>query len=143
MIGEGCDLGDKVTVKQCSIGKGCQIGAKSKLNNCVLMDYTIIGERCVTAVYLRLSTSDTVLHIITTLICLFILYWSVCIPCLLVPLTNICRISSRNSCTIQNTVLSAGCVVENNCNINECNVGCGAKIAAGSKIKSESISSAT
>lgn len=45
MIGEGCELGDKVTVKQCSIGKGCQIGAKSKLNNCVLMDYTIIGER--------------------------------------------------------------------------------------------------
>ena len=45
VIGEGCELGDKVTVKQCSIGKGCQIGAKSKLNNCVLMDYTIIGER--------------------------------------------------------------------------------------------------
>jgi carbonic anhydrase/acetyltransferase-like protein (isoleucine patch superfamily) len=45
VIGEACELGDKVTVKQCSIGKGCQIGAKSKLNNCVIMDYTIIGER--------------------------------------------------------------------------------------------------
>ena len=45
MIGEGCDLGDKVTVKQCSIGKGSQIGAKSKLNNCIIMDHTIIGER--------------------------------------------------------------------------------------------------
>ena len=61
MIGEGCDLGDKVTVKQCSIGKGCQIGAKSKLNNCVLMDYTIIGERCVTVptCYMRHSLPTT------------------------------------------------------------------------------------
>ena len=47
VIGESCELGDKVTVKQSCIGKGCQIGAKSKLNNCVVMDYTIIGERCV------------------------------------------------------------------------------------------------
>ena len=45
MIGESCELGDKVTVKQSCIGKGCQIGAKSKLNNCVVMDYAIIGER--------------------------------------------------------------------------------------------------
>lgn len=47
VIGESCELGDKVTVKQSCIGKGCQIGAKSKLNNCVVMDYTIIGERYV------------------------------------------------------------------------------------------------
>ena len=45
VIGEGCELGDKVTLKQCSIGKGCHIGAKSKLNNCIIMDHTIIGER--------------------------------------------------------------------------------------------------
>ena len=45
VIGEGCELGDKVTLKQCSIGKGCHIGAKSKLNNCIVMDHTIIGER--------------------------------------------------------------------------------------------------
>ena len=47
VIGESCELGDKVTVKQSCIGKGCQIGAKSKLNNCVVMDYAIIGERYV------------------------------------------------------------------------------------------------
>ena len=40
VIGEGCELGDKVTLKQCSIGKGCHIGAKSKLNNCIIMDHT-------------------------------------------------------------------------------------------------------
>ena len=45
VIGEGCELGEKVTLKQCSIGKGCHIGAKSKLNNCIVMDHTVIGER--------------------------------------------------------------------------------------------------
>jgi NDP-sugar pyrophosphorylase family protein len=80
VIGESCELGDKVTVKQSCIGKGCQIGAKSKLNNCVVMDYAIIGERYVhfissfllLSVYMyalpllvcsfRLISSDMVLH---------------------------------------------------------------------------------
>ena len=48
--------------------------------------------------------------------------------------------SLPSSCTIQNSVLSAGCVIESNCNINECYTGSLTKIAAGSKIKGESIS---
>ena len=46
-IGPGSDLGEKVTVKQCTMGKDCRIGAKSKLNNCVLFDSVQIGERFV------------------------------------------------------------------------------------------------
>lgn len=46
IIGEGCELGEKTLLKQCTLGKGCQIGAKSKLNNCVIMDYVTIGESC-------------------------------------------------------------------------------------------------
>jgi translation initiation factor eIF-2B subunit gamma len=45
VIGDACEMGDKVTVKQCAVGKGCTIGAKSKLNNCVIMDNVTIGER--------------------------------------------------------------------------------------------------
>ena len=107
-----------------------------------------VRDTCLHAIremhYLQLSTSHTVLHICSTphITPHFILTCS--LPLSLLPASiNNCRFLSRDSCTIQNTVLSAGCVVENNCNINECNVGCGAKIAAGSKIKSESISSAT
>lgn len=46
VVGAGCEMGDKVTIKQCSIGKGCHIGAKSRLNNCVLMENVHIGEGC-------------------------------------------------------------------------------------------------
>jgi translation initiation factor eIF-2B subunit gamma len=44
VIGEECELGDKVTVKQSSVGRGCHVGARSKLNNCVIMDGVTIGE---------------------------------------------------------------------------------------------------
>ncbi len=47
VIGEGCEVGDKVTMKQCSVGAGCRIGAKTKLNNCILMDGAVVGERFV------------------------------------------------------------------------------------------------
>lgn len=44
VLGEGAELSDKVTIKQCSIGKKCIIGAKCKLNNCILMDNVRVGE---------------------------------------------------------------------------------------------------
>ena len=44
------------------------------------------------------------------------------------------------SCTIQNSVICADVVIEGNCNLNECYIGSGARIAAGSKIKSEAVS---
>ena len=47
VIGDSCEVGDKVTMKQCSVGTGCKVGAKTKLNSCVLMDGAIVGERFV------------------------------------------------------------------------------------------------
>jgi translation initiation factor eIF-2B subunit gamma len=51
-----------------------------------------------------------------------------------------CVYTSKNSCTIQNTVVCSGVTIESNCNLNECSIGVGSKITAGSKIKGESIS---
>jgi translation initiation factor eIF-2B subunit gamma len=45
IIGEGCEVGDKVRLKGTVLGKGCKIGAQSSLNQCVLMDGVVIGER--------------------------------------------------------------------------------------------------
>jgi NDP-sugar pyrophosphorylase family protein len=47
VMGDGCDIGDKVTMKQSVVGNNCKIGARSKLNNCVLMSGVLIGERYV------------------------------------------------------------------------------------------------
>lgn len=89
-VGDGCELGDKVTIKLCSIGHGCKIGPRSKVNSCVLMAGVQIGE----------------------------------------------------SCTIQNSVICDGAVIESNCNLNECYIGKGTRVPAGSKLKSEALSSA-
>lgn len=48
-----------------------------------------------------------------------------------------------NSCTVQNSILCDRVVIENNCKLNDCNIGSGYKIVTGSKIKSESFSSAS
>lgn len=47
VVGTGCDLADKVTIKQCNVGNNCVIGAKSKLNSCIIMEGAVIGEGCV------------------------------------------------------------------------------------------------
>ena len=44
VIGENCLLGEKVTIKQCSIGLSCEVGGKTKLNNCILFDGAKIGD---------------------------------------------------------------------------------------------------
>lgn len=44
------------------------------------------------------------------------------------------------SCTIQNSIICAGAIIESGCNLNECYIGAGAVIAANSKLKSESVS---
>mmetsp|Transcript_11886 Transcript_11886/g.17969 ORF Transcript_11886/g.17969 Transcript_11886/m.17969 type:complete len:485 (-) Transcript_11886:169-1623(-) len=46
VMGDDCTLGEKVTIKQCSVGKGCIIGTKSKINNCVVMSNVEIGDSC-------------------------------------------------------------------------------------------------
>lgn len=49
VTGVDCTIGDKVTVKQCSIGNNCKIGSKTKLNNCILLNNVEIGERYFTS----------------------------------------------------------------------------------------------
>jgi len=46
VVGNNCEIGDKVTYKYCSIGSNVKISAKSKLNNCVIMNHVVIGENC-------------------------------------------------------------------------------------------------
>jgi ADP-glucose pyrophosphorylase len=43
------------------------------------------------------------------------------------------------SCTIQNSVICDNVVIENNCNLNECNIGVRAKVTTGTKLRGESI----
>lgn len=45
VIGDGCELGEKITIKNSSIGNDCKIGAKSKINSCVIMGRVEIGDR--------------------------------------------------------------------------------------------------
>lgn len=45
VVGDGCELGDKVTVKQCCIAAGTKVGARSKINNCVIMEGVTVGEK--------------------------------------------------------------------------------------------------
>lgn len=46
LLGAGCEIGDKVTYKQCTIGSACKIGSRSRLNSCVVMSGVVIGEGC-------------------------------------------------------------------------------------------------
>lgn len=46
LTGEGVELGEKVTLKSCTVGKRCKIGLKSKLNQCVIMQGVQIGDNC-------------------------------------------------------------------------------------------------
>lgn len=45
VLGEHCEMGEKVTMKQCSIGSGVKVGTKTKLNICVIMKNVSVGER--------------------------------------------------------------------------------------------------
>ena len=46
MIGESCEMGEKVIIKQCSIGNNCQFGSSTRVNASVIFDNVIIGEGC-------------------------------------------------------------------------------------------------
>ena len=46
------------------------------------------------------------------------------------------------SCVIQKCVISSGVVIENNCNLNDCQVGQDTRVASGTKLESESITAA-
>jgi translation initiation factor eIF-2B subunit gamma len=43
-LGEGVQLGERVSVKHSAVGNHCIIGDKSKVTNSVLMDHVTIGE---------------------------------------------------------------------------------------------------
>ena len=55
VVGTGCEVGDKVTMKMCTIGRDCSIGAKVKMNNCVLMNGVKIGDGYVMRSFLTIS----------------------------------------------------------------------------------------
>lgn len=44
VVGEGCVLGEKITIKNSAIGNDCKIGAKTKINSCVIMGHVEIGD---------------------------------------------------------------------------------------------------
>ncbi|CAM9170877.1 unnamed protein product [Ascophyllum nodosum] len=46
LVGEGCHIGPKGTLKLSVIGQHCKVGAKAKINNCVIMDSVTIGDNC-------------------------------------------------------------------------------------------------
>lgn len=46
VIGDNGEVGEKVTMKQCSVGSGVKVGMKTKLNSCVVMDNATVGESC-------------------------------------------------------------------------------------------------
>mmetsp|Transcript_27875 Transcript_27875/g.28142 ORF Transcript_27875/g.28142 Transcript_27875/m.28142 type:complete len:501 (+) Transcript_27875:156-1658(+) len=46
VVGNDCDLGDKIILKQSTIDSGCRVSAKTKVNSCVLMKTVQIGEGC-------------------------------------------------------------------------------------------------
>lgn len=43
-LGEGVQLGERVSIKHTAVGNHCHIGERSKVTNSVLMDHVIIGE---------------------------------------------------------------------------------------------------
>ncbi|CAM9441457.1 unnamed protein product [Ectocarpus sp. 12 AP-2014] len=46
LVGEGCHLGPKGTLKFSVLGQACKIGEKAKINNCIIMDGVTIGDNC-------------------------------------------------------------------------------------------------
>ncbi len=69
---------------------------------------------------------------------------------LILPVCDLCNylllvnhsLSLSGSCTIQNCVISDKVVIENNCNLNECHIGHGYRVTAGTKNKNELFSAA-
>jgi ADP-glucose pyrophosphorylase len=45
------------------------------------------------------------------------------------------------SCTVQNSIICDKVVIENNCKLNDCNIGSGYRVVSGSRVKGESFSS--
>lgn len=43
-LGEGVQLGERVSVKHSAVGNHCHLGDKSKVTNSVMMDHVSIGE---------------------------------------------------------------------------------------------------
>lgn len=44
VIGEKCEMGEKVTMKQCCVGNSVKVGTKTKLNSCVVMNDVVVGD---------------------------------------------------------------------------------------------------
>ena len=44
VIGEKCEMGEKVTMKQCCVGSSVKVGTKTKLNSCVVMNDVVVGD---------------------------------------------------------------------------------------------------
>lgn len=61
VLGEGVQLGERVSVKHSAVGRHCHIGDRSKIINTVIMDHVSIGEGSV----------DT-LCIVPECVCLFV-----------------------------------------------------------------------
>ncbi|CAN0115807.1 unnamed protein product [Scytosiphon promiscuus] len=61
LVGEGCHLGPKGTLKFSVIGRQCKIGEKAKINNCIIMDGVTIGDSCTiqNSVICRRATVET------------------------------------------------------------------------------------
>ena len=43
-VGEGVQLGERVSIKHSAVGNHCCIGERSKITNSVLMDHVSVGE---------------------------------------------------------------------------------------------------
>jgi len=72
--------------------------------------------------------------------CTIALYFMECILLCYLCLLLLLIAAGRISCTIQNSVVCAGATIESNCNLNECYIGSSARILAGSRMKSETVS---
>lgn len=46
ILGEGCVLGDKSSIKRSVLGSGCKLGANVKIINSVLQDGVVVGDGC-------------------------------------------------------------------------------------------------
>ncbi|CAM9261058.1 unnamed protein product [Pylaiella littoralis] len=61
LVGEGCHIGPKGTLKLSVIGRQCKIGEKAKINNCIVMDGVTIEDNCTiqNSVICRRATVET------------------------------------------------------------------------------------
>ena len=46
LVGRGCALGAKLTLRSSTVGENCTVGDKCRLNGVVIMDGAVLGEQC-------------------------------------------------------------------------------------------------